>query len=121
MTEEGHGATLPMQAADVLRILASVGQMIHAGNRVVFDQEGSYIQHKASGKVTQIHEKGGNFVFNLRVKKGKPCVSAVETASEATTSTAPAAAAGKSEQQPQHQQHFGRQATIVPELCEDQY
>ena len=41
VTEEGHGATLPMQAADVLRILASVRQMIHAGNRVVFDTDGS--------------------------------------------------------------------------------
>ena len=50
VTEEGHGATLPMQAADVLRILASVRQMIHAGNRVVFDKDGSYIQHKESGK-----------------------------------------------------------------------
>ena len=52
-------------------------------------------------------------MFNLRVKKGKPCVSAVETESEATTPTASAAAAGKSD--------FGRQATLAQELFEDQY
>ena len=94
----------------MFRILASVKQMIHAGNRVVFDQEGSYIQHKESGKVTKIYEKGGNFAFNLKVKKGKPCVSAVEIESEAATT---AVAAGKSD--------FGRQAKLAQVLFEDQY
>ena len=69
---------------------------------MVFDADGSYIHHKASGKVTKIYEKNGNFVFKLRVRKGKSSASAVETESE-----------GKSD--------FGRQASIVQELLEDQY
>ena len=55
-------------------------------------------------------------MFSLRVKKGKPCVSAVERDSGTTV-----AAAEKLEQQQQQQQHFGRQAKTAQALLEDQY
>ena len=32
--------------------LLSVSKVVRAGNRVVFDQSGSYIEHKTSGEVT---------------------------------------------------------------------
>ena len=73
-TREGHQVKLPIQAADVLKILVSIFQLVHSGNRVVFDSVdsgGSYIEQKSTGKRTKMHEKGGNFVFYLKVRKAK--------------------------------------------------
>ena len=53
----------------MLKVLASVRQMIHSGNRVVFDLDGSFIEHKPTGKRTEMVEKNGNFVFQIRVPK----------------------------------------------------
>ena len=46
------------QVCEVTRVLFSVEKVISAGNRVVFDEEGSYIQNKMSGEVTRIKEVG---------------------------------------------------------------
>ena len=65
---------MPIQAADVLKILASVFQMVKSGNRVVFDSEddgGSYVTHKATGRRTKMKEENGSFVFWLRLRKRK--------------------------------------------------
>ena len=74
LTKEGHQVKLPIQVADVLKILVSIVQLVHSGNKVVFDSVdcgGSYIEQKATGKRTQMYEKGGNFVFPLKVRKAK--------------------------------------------------
>ena len=68
-SKEGREIKMPIQVADVMKVLASVGQMIHSGNRVVFDEAGSYIENKKSGKRTEMKEKHGNFVFEMRVPK----------------------------------------------------
>ena len=67
-TEEGHPANIPIQAADVLRILASVRGMVHAGNKVVFDSEGSYIEHKKTGECMSMRDDGNMFLLKLWVK-----------------------------------------------------
>jgi len=67
VTEEGVDISLIMQVADVTKPLASVRKMCKAGNRVVFDPEGSYIQHKATGVTTAIDESNGTYSVNLWV------------------------------------------------------
>ena len=42
-TNEGSEIALDMQIADVKKALGSVRRMCEAGNKVVFDDEGSYI------------------------------------------------------------------------------
>ena len=48
------------EVADVKRPLASVCKRCEAGNRVVFDPSGSYIEHIKTGKRTtmEMQEKG---------------------------------------------------------------
>ena len=69
--EEGHQVNLTMQVTDVVKVFGSVKQMVEAGNRVVFDKEGSYIEHKTSGKRTHMNEKGGGYTFNMKIRRGK--------------------------------------------------
>lgn len=69
---EGHQVNLTMQVTDVVKVLGSVRQMVEAGNRVVFDKEGSYIEHKESKKRTHMNEKGGGYTFSMRVKGASP-------------------------------------------------
>ena len=52
----------------MVKVLGSVRQMVEAGNRVVFDKEGSYIEHKISGKRTHMNEKGGGYTFNMKIR-----------------------------------------------------
>ena len=71
--EQGVPAGIVFQVAEKVKDnLASVRKICEAGNRVVFDDgdpAGSYIQHKASGKKTQMYLKNGNYVFKLWIPK----------------------------------------------------
>ena len=62
---------MAMQVAEVTKPLGSVRAMVKAGNRVVFDEQGSYIQNKFTGLVTQVEERNGAYVFDIWVPKGK--------------------------------------------------
>ena len=67
---------MPTQVADAYKVLGSVREMVEAGNRIVLDRDeqgrgASYILHKASGKTTAVHERGGAFQFNIAIPKGK--------------------------------------------------
>ena len=53
---------MPIQVADVNKVLGSVREMVDSGNRVVLDRDHagrscSYVEHKALSKRTTIHEK----------------------------------------------------------------
>ena len=66
---------MPIQIADVNKVLGSVREMVESGDRVAFDRDAngkpcSYVEHKASGKRTTIHERNGAFQFDTRVPKG---------------------------------------------------
>ena len=41
------------------------------GTRVVFDEEGSYIENKKTSKRTQIRKKSGVYVLKVKVPKSK--------------------------------------------------
>ena len=57
-TAEGSMKSVVAQVCEVNTGLLSVKKVTSAGNRVVFDEEGSYIQNKMSGEVTRIKGVG---------------------------------------------------------------
>ena len=61
--------------ADVRSNLAAGMRIVYAGNRIVLDEEGSYIENKASGDRISIRHENGCFMFDLWVpatRKTKP-------------------------------------------------
>ncbi len=66
--------------------LASVDQMLTAGNRVVFDSEGHYIENKLTKQRTEMYRRDGNFYFKMWV--AKPKVSSVVSGVESGTGAA---------------------------------
>ena len=49
-------------------VAIKAGKATAAGNRVIFDSDGSYIENKASGEKTWLKEKGGMYVLRLWVR-----------------------------------------------------
>ena len=49
--------------------LLSVAKMVAAGNRVVFDQNGSYVESTNTGDRTWLRERGGMFIMEVWVKR----------------------------------------------------
>ena len=70
MTEEGCVRGLTAQVVDVSQNLLSVHRCVKAGNRVVFDGEGSYVENKKSGEINWFTETGNLWTLKLWVKKG---------------------------------------------------
>ena len=66
---EGKKMKMKMVVADVTKVLASVARMCESGNRVVFDEEGSYIECKATKEKTPIQKRNGVYVVDMWVKK----------------------------------------------------
>ena len=60
---------LTLQVADVTRALLSVSKAVDGGNRVVFDQDWSYIEDRRTGKRTTITRQGMLYVLEAWVKK----------------------------------------------------
>ena len=82
--ESGHNVSLPIQVADVNKVLGSAREMIGAGNKIVLerDQHGknvSYMEHKPTGQITTINEVNGTFQFKIIIPKGEGnCVQEVK-------------------------------------------
>ena len=70
-TTEGETAWMKFQVTDVNKALGAVKPLCAAGNKVVFDDEGSYILNKATGKITKMEEKRGVYVIRVWVPKGR--------------------------------------------------
>ena len=69
ITDDGVDKKVVMQVCDVNQGLLSVSKMTAAGNRVVFDEEGSYIEDRNSGKITWMEKRNGMFTLKLWVPK----------------------------------------------------
>ena len=54
---------MTFQCADVHKALGSVSQIVKRGNRVIFDENGSYIQNNLSGDVLWLEERNGVYVL----------------------------------------------------------
>ena len=65
ITQEGQKIGMDMQIADVKKPLGSVRRICESGNRVVFDEAGSYIEHKKSGNRTDIAKEGSTYVVRV--------------------------------------------------------
>ena len=69
VTEEGSLRSLTAQVCDVNKPLFSVRKVMAGGSRVVFDEDGSYIESKATGERTWLKESGGMFMLKMWVRK----------------------------------------------------
>ena len=58
-TEEGIANTITAQICVVNQTLMSVSKIVGCGNRVVFDDDGSYIEEKSTGTETWLKYQGG--------------------------------------------------------------
>ena len=58
----------PTPVCDVNRGLLSVRKVTKSGNKVVFDEDGSYIQ-KATGEITMLKENAGMYCLVMWVKR----------------------------------------------------
>ena len=58
-TPQGQVSAMTFQVADINKPLASVSKICKKGHRVVFDDDGSYIEHKSTQKRTMIRERNG--------------------------------------------------------------
>ena len=63
---------LKARVAKVVRPLASVFEMVESGHRVVFDSEGSYSEHKASGEWTPLEERRGVYTLKVWIPREQP-------------------------------------------------
>ena len=70
VTEEGLSREIVAQVCEVNKPLLSVSKIVAAGNRVVFDENGSYIENIASGEKVWMKSQGGMYMLKMYVKKG---------------------------------------------------
>ena len=59
-----------MQVCDVNKPLLRVRRVIQAGNRVVFEQNGGWIEDVQTGEKLWMKEKDGMYLLKLWVKRG---------------------------------------------------
>ena len=59
------------QVSEVTKPLAAVREIIKGGNRVVMDEEGSYIENKKNGKRIPVKRDNDMFVVTMTVPKGE--------------------------------------------------
>ena len=69
VTDEGAEKKMTLQVCDVNQGLLSVSKVAGAGNRVVFDEQGSYIENKSSGQISWLKERNGMYILSLWVKR----------------------------------------------------
>ena len=67
-SEEGAARTITAQVCDVNKALLSVKKVVGAGNRVVFDDSGSFIEDKRSGERMWLREDNGMYMLKMYVK-----------------------------------------------------
>ena len=68
-SEEGIRNKFVAQVTDVNKGLLSVHKLVQAGNRVVFDREGSYIEDVKTGEVMKLREMGGMYMLKMWIHK----------------------------------------------------
>ena len=69
-TENGVAKAIRAQVCDVSQPLLSVKKVVAAGNRVVFEEGGSYIQSIRDGTKIWLRESQGMYMLKMMVKLG---------------------------------------------------
>ena len=67
VSQEGTKRNITAQVCDVNKALLSVRKMINAGNKVVFDSEGSFVEDKTTGEKMWLRDEGGMFYLRMWV------------------------------------------------------
>ena len=70
VNEYGTQKRLNLRVAQISKPLASGAKVVKAGNRVVLDAAGSYIQSKSTGDITPLRIEQDVFVFDVWVVPG---------------------------------------------------
>ena len=68
-TEEGGQKGVTAQVCAVNKTLMSVSKIASKGNRVVFDDDGSYIEDKTTGERTWMKQVGGMYHITMWVSR----------------------------------------------------
>ena len=71
VNDSGAPASMTFQVGKVNGPLGSVRKMCQSGNRVVFDEEASYIEHKPTGEITPIHNIQERYILKLWARNSK--------------------------------------------------
>ena len=74
VTEDGLLRKMSVHVTEVNKALLSVSRIVNAGNRVVFDSDGSYIEHKISGEWTPLEDKGGLYAIKMWIPREQSSV-----------------------------------------------
>ena len=69
VSEEGVTRNITAQVCDVNKALMSVKKVMRAGNRVVFDEDGTYVEDKTTGEKIWARDEGGMFMVRLWVNR----------------------------------------------------
>ena len=69
MGEGGQMRKMKAQVCEVNKTLSSVKRVVQAGNRVVFDSAGSYLEDTHIGERMPLREEGGMYMLKLWVRK----------------------------------------------------
>ena len=70
--ENGEARHITAQVCAVNKALLSVKKMVQAGNRVVFEQAGGYIEDVVSGERLHLKEQGGMYMLKMWVQRPFP-------------------------------------------------
>ena len=69
--QDSGGKGITAQVCRVHRPLMSVKKICRNGHRVVFDEEGSYVENKTTGERIKVSEEDGEYVLDMWVNTGK--------------------------------------------------
>ena len=64
-------SAIEFNVAEVRKPLASAARMVKSGNRVVLDQDGSFIENKSTGERMEVSVKDETFVFDVELTNGE--------------------------------------------------
>ena len=73
----------------VRKPLASAARIVKSGNRVVLDQDGSFIENKGTGERMEVRVKDGTFVFEVELTNGELEVTTLDSGAGAGVATGP--------------------------------
>jgi hypothetical protein len=68
-TEDGSAKGITAQVCAVNKTLMSVSKITGKGNRVMFDDDGSYIENKTTGEKTWLNQTGGMYYLKMWVSR----------------------------------------------------
>ena len=64
-------SAIEFNVAEVRKPLASAARMVKSRNRVVLDQDGTFIENKSTGERMEVRVKDETFVFDVELTNGE--------------------------------------------------